>query len=172
MAIGEVAALFFGIFLCMQAPLQILKEEGRDMVAFAEENTPDFLCTEKIFFWSTASLSTVLDNAPTYVVFFEAGKTVTPETEEERRQWRNKTGRVFEGVPVRGGYIDHRLLIAVALGTIFTGSITYIANAPNFLVKAIAEQDGVAMPSFFGFMAYSCLIVIPLMFAVTLIFIK
>ena len=167
-AIGEVAALFFGIFLCMQAPLQILNAEGKTMVTKIQDLT--HVKEEKLFFWSTATLSTALDNAPTYLVFFEAAKTMTPKTDEERKEWQKRVGRGFDGVPIRGGYIDEKLLIAVTLGTIFTGAVTYIANAPNFLVKTIAEQDGVKMPSFFGFMVYSFLIVVPLMITVTLVF--
>jgi len=169
-AISEVAALFFGIFLCMQAPLQILDSEGRAAVIHAQHLTG--IKEEKLFFWSTVTLSTALDNAPTYLVFFEAARTMspTPGNDVERKEWRERTGRAFDGVPIRGGYIDHYLLIAVTLGTIFTGAVTYIANAPNFLVKSIAEQDGVKMPSFFGFMVYSFLIVVPLMVVVTLIF--
>jgi len=167
-AIGEVAALFFGIFLCMQAPLQILSVEGKNIVAHAGGATG--LNKEKLFFWTTGLLGSALDNAPTYVVFFEAARAVSPETEAEHKKWREETGREFEPVPVRGGTIDHKLLIAVSLGTVFMGAMTYIANAPNFLVKAIAEQDKVAMPSFFGFMGYSCLIVLPVLTVMAFVF--
>ena len=167
-AISEVAALFFGIFLCMQAPLQILNEEGKDLVLHAGKATN--MKEDRLFFWSTAVLSVALDNAPTYLVFFEAARTVTPVTDAEKIEWRNRTGQLFNGVPIRGGYIDHNLLVAVTMGTILTGAVTYIANAPNFLVKSIAEQDGVKMPSFFGFMVYSFLIIVPLMVVVTYLF--
>ena len=184
LAIGEVAALFFGIFLCMQAPLQILGAEGKDAVDRAQKQTG--VPRETLFFWATGTLSLVLDNAPTYVVFFEAGKVLHPVTEAElaaeltengspkwervNGQWKSTIDR-SKLVPVRNGFIDHYLLIAVALGTVFMGAMTYIANAPNFLVKAIAEHDGVPMPSFFGYMGYSCLFLLPVIIVMMLIFI-
>ena len=168
LAIGEVAALFFGIFLCMQAPLQIMHTKGRDIVAHAESVTG--LNKEKLFFWTTGTLGSVLDNAPTYVVFFETARVLTPETDEEKAQWRAATGREFMPVHIKGGFIDHKLLIAVSLGAVFMGALTYIGNAPNFLIKAVAEQDGVKMPSFFGFMVYSCLILLPLIAVMAFIF--
>ena len=168
LAIGEVAALFFGIFICMQAPLQIMHVKGNDVVAATEKATG--LNKEKLFFWTTGSLGSVLDNAPTYVVFFETAKVLTPETPEEKEKWRQETGREFIPVPIKGGYIDHYLLIAVSLGAVFMGALTYIGNAPNFLIKAVAEQDGVEMPSFFGFMAYSCFILLPVIVLMAFIF--
>ena len=167
-AIGEVAALFFGIFLCMQPPLQILNQEGRHVVYYARAKTG--LNKEMLFFWTTGSLGSMLDNAPTYVVFFEKAKALSPKTEAEHEQWKKDTGREFMPVPIRGGYIDHKLLIAVSLGAVFMGALTYIGNAPNFLIKAVAEQDGVRMPSFFGFMVYSFLIILPLMIAMAFLF--
>jgi len=177
-AIGEVAALFFGIFLCMQVPLQILNVHGQTVVSQTQQVTG--LNTEKLFFWSTGSLSAVLDNAPTYVVFFETAKSLSPNSDAElaadpqwkkndARQWVHAEGR-SRLVPVRGGFVDHSLLIAVSLGSVFMGAMTYIGNGPNFLIKAVAEQDGVAMPSFFGYMVYSCLILLPLLVVMTLIF--
>ena len=166
--ICEVAVLFFGIFLCMVPPAQILVVQGKNIVTHAATATN--LNKEKLFFWSTGSLSAVLDNAPTYVIFFEAGKALTPETDEESEQWRVDTGREFVPVPVKGGMIGHFLLVAVSLGSVFMGAMTYIGNGPNFLVKAMAEQDGVPMPSFFGYMAYSCLILLPLLVVMTLVF--
>ena len=172
-AIGEVAALFFGIFICMQVPLQIINVEGKGLVAKAEEKTG--FDKETLFFWTTGSLSLVLDNAPTYVVFFETAKTLSPgATEEEAREAWRATGseRELRPVPVgKSGFIDHNLLIAVALGTVFMGGMTYIANGPNFMVKAIADCSGVKMPSFFGFMVYSCLILLPVIILTSLIFV-
>jgi Na+/H+ antiporter NhaD/arsenite permease-like protein len=63
-------------------------------------------------------------------------------------------------------------LIAIALGTVFMGGMTYIANGPNFMVKAIAEHSGVEMPSFFGYMAYSCLILLPMIILTSMIFVR
>jgi Na+/H+ antiporter NhaD/arsenite permease-like protein len=168
LAIGEVAALFFGIFICMQAPLQILNVEGRNIVAHAEEATG--IHKPILFFWSTGALSSVLDNAPTYVVFFETARTLSPETNEEKKTWHEEEGREFRPVPIRGGFIDYYLLVAVALGAVFCGAMTYIGNGPNFMIKAIAEQSGVPMPSFFGYMVYSCLILLPMLVIMTLIF--
>ena len=136
-AILEVAALFFGIFICMQPPLQILHVKG-----------PDLGLTEPMhFFWLTGGLSAVLDNAPTYVVFFETAKTLGGENP----------------VPLASGAIAESLLIAVSLGAVFMGAMTYIGNGPNFMVKAIAEKSGIHMPSFFGYMVYSCCILLPLL---------
>ncbi len=142
-AILELAALFFGIFLCMQAPVQILHAKG-----------PQFgLSTPNQFFWLTGSLSLVLDNAPTYVVFFETAGTLAAPPGAE----------VVAGVP-------ERLLVAVSLGAVFMGAMTYIANGPNFMVKAIAERSGVRMPSFFGYLVYSCLILLPVLIIHGLLF--
>jgi len=139
-AIIEVAALFFGIFICMQPPLQILGIRGPQLG----------LSSPMHFFWLTGSLSSVLDNAPTYVVFFETARTLGGE---------NLVAGVAEP-----------LLVAVSLGAVFMGAMTYIGNGPNFMVKAIAEKSGVRMPSFFGYMLYSCTILLPLFVIATLIF--
>ena len=142
-AIIEVAALFFGIFICMQPPLQILGVEGPNLG----------LHSPMQFFWATGCLSSVLDNAPTYVVFFETAKTLsTPEGM-----------RAIAGVP-------QNLLVAISLGAVFMGAMTYIGNGPNFMVKAIAEKSGIRMPSFFGYMVYSCGILLPLLIITTLLF--
>ena len=187
-AILEVAALFFGIFLCMQAPLQILSEEGKNVIAFAQSKTG--LKEPQIFSWTTTVLSCWLDNAPTYVVFFEVAKSLQPHTEAELTaelnddgspKWRQVNGRLISHewkshdgktrlIPVSGGFIDHIHLIAIALGTVFIGGMTYIANGPNFMVKAIAEQSRIKMPSFFGYMVYSCLFLLPLYILITIFF--
>ncbi|MDR3182066.1 MAG: sodium:proton antiporter [Planctomycetaceae bacterium] len=169
--IGEVAVLFFGIFICMQAPLQILHYEGENIVNHAKTATG--LKEEHLFFWSTGALSSVLDNAPTYVVFFETAKALSPNTKEEidaKPEWKEEYEK-GNMVPVgTTGFIDWHLLTAVALGAVFMGSMTYIGNGPNFMVKAIAEQSGVKMPSFFGYMVYSCVILLPLLIVMTLLF--
>ncbi|MGL6195077.1 MAG: sodium:proton antiporter, partial [Thermoguttaceae bacterium] len=158
-AIIEVAALFFGIFICMQAPLQILNIEGPNL---GMKNSHQF-------FWATGALSSVLDNAPTYVVFFETAKSLTPNKEEEFNTPELKE-RFGSCIPVSGGYIDHHLLAAISLGAVFMGAMTYIGNGPNFMVKAIAEQSGVKMPSFFGYMIYSCCLLLPFFYFMTMIF--
>jgi len=139
-AIIEVAALFLGIFIAMQPPLEILHVEGPNLG----------LHTPAQFFWATGSLSSVLDNAPTYVVFFETARTLGGQH-----------------LMPPGNGVDVVLLTAVSLGAVFMGSMTYIGNGPNFMVKAIAEQSGVKMPSFFGYMIYSLLFLLPLFFVVT-----
>jgi len=145
-AILEVAALFIGIFICMQVPIAILHAEG-----------PRLGLTEPWhFFWATGVLSSFLDNAPTYVVFFETA-TVLPEGADFLTLAGGKT-------------ISASLLIAVSLGAVFMGSMTYIGNGPNFMVKSIAEQSGIKMPSFFGFMFWSVGILVPIFVALTLIF--
>ena len=136
-AIVEVAALFFGIFICMQAPLQILNARGSELG----------LTTPMHFFWATGSLSSVLDNAPTYVVFFETARALTAGTPA-----------LANGTVIPSGTgVAESLLIAISLGAVFMGAMTYIGNGPNFMVKAIAEKSGIKMPSFFGYMLYSFL---------------
>jgi Na+/H+ antiporter NhaD/arsenite permease-like protein len=106
------------------------------------------------FFWATGSLSAVLDNAPTYVVFFETANALSPGTE-----------------PVT--VINEVLLVAISLGAVFMGAMTYIGNGPNFMVKAIAEQSGIRMPSFFGYVfKYSIPFLIPVFILVTIIFLR
>lgn len=143
-AILEVAALFCGIFICMQAPIQILNVHGASLGFDAPWK----------YFWGSGTLSSFLDNAPTYVVFFETAKSAG--------------GQGADVVPTVG--IDFRMLAAISLGSVFMGANTYIGNGPNFMVKAIAEANNVRMPSFFGYMAYSCGILVPLFVVVTLLF--
>ena len=131
-AILEVAVLFLGIFICMQVPLQIVDVKGPTLGLTAPAH----------FFWASGSLSAVLDNAPTYAVFFE-------------------TARSLGGQPAVAG-VQSSLLIAISLGSVFMGAMTYIGNGPNFMVKSIAEQSGVLMPSFFGFVVYSFVILLPI----------
>ena len=149
-AILEVAALFVGIFICMQVPIDILKASG--------EQLKPILDSPHKFFWFTGGLSAFLDNAPTYVVFFQTAETMTP------------AGATDVVTLAGGGAIMEPMLVAISLGAVFMGAMSYIGNGPNFMVKSIAEQSGVKMPSFFGFMVYSCCILIPLFIVVTLIF--
>ena len=86
------------------------------------------------------------------------------------KYWRCTTDPTLKLIRVKTGFIDHTHLIAIALGTVFMGGMTYIANGPNFMVKAIAEQSKVKMPSFFGYMVYSCLILLPLYVVMTIFF--
>jgi Na+/H+ antiporter NhaD/arsenite permease-like protein len=129
LAIIEVAALFVGIFICMQPALQILNLEGARLG----------IDTPMRYFWAAGWLSSVLDNAPTYLVFFNAARG---------------TGTALPPDPV---------LAAISLGAVMMGAMTYIGNGPNFMVKSIAESSGVKMPSFFGYCVYSFLILLPIL---------
>ncbi len=148
-AILEVAALFIGIFIAMQVPIDYLNARGADLGV----DTP------WKFFWATGSLSSVLDNAPTYVVFFETARAMPPEP-----------GAATVSLAT-GGVITDAFLAAISLGAVFMGAMTYIGNGPNFMVKSIAEQANVKMPSFFGFVfKYSIPVLIPIFLLVTLLF--
>ncbi len=143
-AITEVAVLFCGIFICMQPALQILHKVGPTLG----------LDSAMMFFWVTGGLSAVLDNAPTYVVFFETARTLP-----------NPTGEA-----VMAGVAESKL-VAISLGAVFCGALTYIGNGPNFMVKAIAEKSGVPMPSFFGyFLRFSLPFMVPVLLLMTWIF--
>jgi len=142
-AILEVAALFCGIFVCMQPALAILDEQGASLG----------IDSPRAFFWITGSLSSVLDNAPTYLVFFKTAQSMGA----------GPAGEVMAGV-------DVGRLAGISLGAVFLGAMTYIGNGPNFMVKAIAEQAGVRMPSFFGYMLYSLAILAPVFLVVSLLF--
>lgn len=142
-AIVEVAALFFGIFICMQPALQILHVKGPSLP----------ISSAMSFFWATGTLSSVLDNAPTYVVFFETAKTLPG------------------GVPASGN-VAEILLTGISLGAVFMGAMTYIGNGPNFMVKAIAEGSGVKMPSFFGYVIYSAAVLLPVLVLMTILFLR
>ncbi|MDP6541770.1 MAG: sodium:proton antiporter, partial [Phycisphaerales bacterium] len=138
--------------IAMQVPLAVLEASGKAITATM--NQPWH------FFWSTGTLSSFLDNAPTYVVFFKLSHSL-PE------------GEMLPLGEVNGveQFIPILLLVAVSLGSVFMGAMTYIGNGPNFMVKAIAEQEGIEMPSFFGFMfKYSIPVLIPVFVLITIIF--
>jgi Na+/H+ antiporter NhaD/arsenite permease-like protein len=137
-AIIEVAAIFSGIFITMQPALQILNLQGDKLGLHAPTH----------FFWATGLLSSVLDNAPTYLVFFETARAIAPPD----------SSNLVAGV-------DELYLVGISLGAVFMGAMTYIGNGPNFMVRTIAEKSGVRMPSFFGYMAYSCVILLPVLAA-------
>ncbi len=148
-AILEVAALFIGIFIAMQVPIEYLNARGAELGV----DTP------WKFFWATGTLSSFLDNAPTYVVFFETARAMPLEE-----------GAATVALGGRG-LIDESFLIAISLGAVFMGAMTYIGNGPNFMVKSIAEQSGIRMPSFFGFLfRYSVPILVPVLVVITLLF--
>ena len=138
----EVAVLFFGIFLTMLPVLEILRVRGGELGVRQAWQ----------FFWATGALSSFLDNAPTYLAFLALaqGLELTPE--------------------VVG--VSHVVLAAISVGAVAMGANSYIGNAPNFMVKSIAEEAKVAMPSFFGYLLYSGGILIPLFVVVTLLFFR
>ena len=106
------------------------------------------------FFWMTGMLSSFLDNAPTYLVFLTTA---------------GATG-FTEGVATTVGTVGVKHLMAISAGAVFMGANTYIGNAPNFMVKSIAEENKIKMPSFFGYMAWSISILIPLFLIDTFVF--
>ena len=148
--IREVAKLFAGIFICMIPAILILKAgtEGALGVVINAVMNPDNSANNMMYFWFTGVLSSFLDNAPTYVVFF------------------NTAG----GDPATLMGPMAQTLLAISCGAVFMGANTYIGNAPNFMVKSIAEEKGVEMPSFFGYMGWSILFLIPVFIIVTLFF--
>ena len=138
--IVEVAVLFFGIFLTMMPALELLRLRGGELGVREPWH----------FFWATGLLSSFLDNAPTYLVFLALGQSLGLSPE-------------IVGVP-------HTILAAISVGAVSMGANSYIGNAPNFMVKSIAEEQKVKMPSFFGYMLYSGGILLPLFVIVTAVF--
>jgi Na+/H+ antiporter NhaD/arsenite permease-like protein len=148
-AIIEVAALFIGIFITMQVPLMVLNVKGPELG----------LDTPWEFFWATGVLSSFLDNAPTYLVFFETANTLTHEAGPGIIQLESTH------------FMRQDLLVAISLGAVFMGANTYIGNGPNFMVKSIAEQSGIRMPSFFGFLfKFTVPVLVPLFILITVLF--
>ena len=149
--IREVAKLFATIFITMVPPIAMLKA-GVDgplgvIIGSVVDGRGEFINAN--FFWATGILSSFLDNAPTYVVFFETAGGNAADLMTKHAD----------------------TLIAISCGAVFMGANTYIGNAPNFMVKSIAEEAGVPMPSFFGYLLkYSLPILIPLFLLVTYIF--
>ena len=142
--IREVAVLFIGIFTTMIPALMLLNARGAELgVDSASE-----------FFWYTGALSSFLDNTPTYMTFLETARSVLQMTVAQILQ--SPQGALF--------------LKAISLGAVFMGANTYIGNGPNFMVKSIAEQEQIRMPSFFGYMLWSICILVPVFFIVDLIF--
>jgi Na+/H+ antiporter NhaD/arsenite permease-like protein len=148
--LAEVAALFIGIFITMQAPVEILHARGQELGLAAPWQ----------FFWATGGLSGLLDNAPTYAVFFEAARSVA-----------SSPGPGMVNL-LGGGSIRADLLAAVSVGAVFMGALTYIGNGPNFMVKAIAEERRIKMPGFFAYMGYSVCILGPVLLLVALVFFR
>jgi Na+/H+ antiporter NhaD/arsenite permease-like protein len=147
----EVAALFVGVFVTMQIPIEILRAKGAALG----------IATPMAFFWASGGLSSFLDNAPTYVVFFELAGSLPAAGQ-----------RLVPHVATATGSIPFADLLAISCASVFMGANTYIGNGPNFLVKSIAEHRGVKMPGFFGYMLYSGAILIPLFALVSLVFFR
>ncbi len=147
----EVAKIFFGIFISMIPALAILKAgESGALSSVVGLVTHEGQAVNSMFFWLTGALSSFLDNAPTYLVFFNtAGGDVTTLTTTMADTLR-----------------------AISIGAVFMGANTYIGNAPNFMVRSIADESGVTMPSFFGYMLWSAGILIPLFILIDLFFIR
>lgn len=147
----EVGKLFAGIFITISPVLAILQagEKGAlaHIIALVHNHTGEPI--NVMYFWMTGLLSAFLDNAPTYLVFF------------------NMAGGNPE--ELMSGALLHTLL-AISMGSVFMGALSYIGNAPNFMVKAIAEQRQVNMPSFFGYMLWSFGFLVPIFILHTLIF--
>ena len=144
--INEVAVLFAGIFATMIPALEILRSHGAE-----------FGISEPWqFFWLAGGLSSFLDNAPTYLTFASLAQGIGPGADT--------------AVNMVGGAVSEKLLAAISCGAVFMGANSYIGNGPNFMVKAIAEEQGVRMPSFVGYMGWSSAILLPIFAVITLVF--
>ena len=148
----EVAKLFAGIFLTIVPVIAMLKAgvNGPFGAVVSAVTRPDGQPDPAMYFWAAGSLSSFLDNAPTYLVFF------------------NTAG----GDPALLMTTYASTLAAISAGAVFMGANTYIGNAPNLMVKAIAEDRGIKMPGFFGYMAWSGCILVPLFIIMTFIWFK
>lgn len=161
--VQEVAYLFAGIFLTMAPALGYLAIHGPSLG----------LQTPTHFYFATGALSAVLDNAPTYLNFLQTalaseGYALTPEGIHEFLG-----GAVVLTIGGQDVLVPGPLILAsVSLGAVFFGAGTYIGNAPNFMVKAIAEADGVRMPSFLGYLRYTAGILLPVLVLIWLLFFR
>ena len=149
--IAEVACLFAGIFVCA-GPVQAMLDAGHDgafgwllTAVTRHDGTPH----QVAYFWLTGILSGILDNAPTYLVFFKLAGG-------------NAADLMTKLAPA---------LAAISMGAVYMGALTYIGNAPNFMIYAIATERGVKMPSFFGYMIWSIVVLVPLFVALTAFFV-
>ena len=143
-AIKEVAVLFIGIFITMQPALMLLKSMGPELG----------LSKPLEMFWATGALSSFLDNTPTYLVFLTTAGTLG----------------FTQGIATTVGTIPVKMLTAISCGAVFMGANTYIGNAPNFMVKSISDENGVRMPSFFGYLLWSIVSLVPVFIIDTLVF--
>jgi len=143
--IKEVAYLFIGIFTTMMPALMLLNARGGELG----------LTSAVAYFWATGLLSSFLDNAPTYLTFLATAMGALG---------------IEHAIGMTQDPAAEQILKGISLGAVFMGANTYIGNGPNFMVKAIAEGAGIKMPSFFGYMAYSTVLLLPLFFLVGVIF--
>lgn len=157
----EVGKLFAGIFITIIPAIAILRagESGALGAVVKLVTRPDGTPNDHMYFWITGALSSFLDNTPTYLVFFNtAGGTAHAV--------------LGHAITTAQALMTHyeSTLVAISCGAVFMGANSYIGNAPNFMVKSIAEADGVEMPSFLGYMKWSIGILIPIFIVFTLIF--
>jgi len=150
--IQEVGKLFAGIFITIIPVVAMLRagESGAFAVVIGVVTDSSGQPINAMYFWATGILSSFLDNAPTYLVFF------------------NTAG----GDPATLMTSLAATLAAISCGSVFMGANSYIGNAPNMMVKAIAEERGIRMPTFFGYMGWSCMVLIPLFILMTFIFFR
>ena len=149
--IVEVAKLFAGIFITIIPAIAILKAGQNGSLAFIINLVTDQstkLPINSMYFWLTGILSSFLDNAPTYLVFFNTAG-----------------GDALELMSTL-----ETTLLAISCGAVFMGAMTYIGNAPNFMVKSIAEENNINMPSFFGYMIWSVTILVPIFIIISYIY--
>ncbi len=153
--IQEVAILFAGIFMTIIPALAMLKAGMNGPLGFVVSAVKE----PWHYFWITGGLSSFLDNAPTYLTFFNTA-----------------LGQFFPGQPESIAVVKLMAeksiyLTAISAGAVFMGAMTYIGNAPNFMVKSIAEENDIQMPSFFGYMMkYSLIFLVPTFIIVSLVF--
>ncbi|MFA0961616.1 sodium:proton antiporter [Roseivirga sp. BDSF3-8] len=154
--IREVAFIFIGIFGTMMPALELVGE-------FAKSEGGRELISHNTLYWGTGILSGFLDNAPTYLNFLAAAMASVDTSIQNVEEVRNFAA---------GEYYDSVLYLkAISIASVFFGAMTYIGNGPNFMVKSIAEQVGIRMPSFFGYiLRFSLIILVPLYIVVWLIF--
>jgi Na+/H+ antiporter NhaD/arsenite permease-like protein len=151
--IVEVAVIFAGIFITMVAPLQILNSRGGELG----------LTRPWSYYWAAGGLSSFLDNAPTYLTFAATAC--------------GQAGVSVDGPRYLAEFLakapgNAALLAAISCGAVMMGANTYIGNGPNFMVKSIAEENGVRMPSFFGYMAWSMVVLLPIFAVITVLFFR
>ncbi len=146
----EVACLFFGIFMAMIPALHMLQQHGANLG----------ITQPWQFFWITGGLSAVLDNAPTYLTFLTVAESLPALASGADTM-----------VPTDGSFVATGYLIAISLGAVFMGAMTYIGNGPNFMVKAIAQEWGYAMPDFFSYtLRYAIPVLLPMYLLIMLLF--